>query len=154
MRNLDRPRLVTFARLQGAVCMLELAFERVLRPGVACEAHMIATVLRHPCSMCREQVRLLNLAFERVLGPDMARNLDVKTIDSFQGKELDVAIFSCVRGAAANAGANGATARTLLGALSCPCIGAVDEATAAAWRGALCAFAVSAVGLRQARDRS
>lgn len=60
---------------------------------------------------------MLRLAFERVLGPAVAAEVRINTIDSFQGKELDVVIFSCVRAASA---ASAASARSLLGAPPLP----------------------------------
>eukprot|EP00897_Mesotaenium_endlicherianum_P009227 jgi/Mesen1/8332/ME000046S07724 len=45
----------------------------------------------------KHQVKLLRTKFKEVLGPESAHHLDVNTIDGFQGREKDVAIFSCVR---------------------------------------------------------
>lgn len=45
----------------------------------------------------KQQVKLLREQFKRVLGPEMMQNLDINTIDGFQGREKDVVIFSCVR---------------------------------------------------------
>jgi senataxin len=56
---------------------------------------------------------MLRQAFEEVLGADMAREVKINTVDSFQGKEMDVVIFSCVRASPSDASG---TARSLLGA--------------------------------------
>lgn len=50
--------------------------------------------------MRREQARLLRRAFTEVLGA-VGAEVVVETIDSCQGREFDVVIFSCVRAAAA-----------------------------------------------------
>lgn len=43
------------------------------------------------------QVKLLQSCLKSALGADAARNVDVNTIDGFQGREKDVTFFSCVR---------------------------------------------------------
>ncbi|KAF5835698.1 AAA domain-containing protein [Dunaliella salina] len=45
----------------------------------------------------KAQVKLLREAFKTALGEEMARLVDVNTIDGFQGREKDVCFFSCVR---------------------------------------------------------
>ncbi|KAJ7547089.1 hypothetical protein O6H91_08G068600 [Diphasiastrum complanatum] len=45
----------------------------------------------------RQQVKLLRERFNDVLGADAARYIDINTVDGFQGREKDIAIFSCVR---------------------------------------------------------
>ncbi|RMZ53306.1 hypothetical protein APUTEX25_004794 [Auxenochlorella protothecoides] len=45
----------------------------------------------------KAQVSLLRRLFLAALGPDMAKTVDINTIDGFQGREKDVAIFSTVR---------------------------------------------------------
>eukprot|EP00967_Tisochrysis_lutea_P036571 scaffold44044_cov20-Tisochrysis_lutea.AAC.1 len=44
----------------------------------------------------KAQVKLLREAFKTALGEEMARLVDVNTIDGFQGREKDVCFFSCV----------------------------------------------------------
>jgi hypothetical protein len=53
-------------------------------------------------------------AFEEVLGPQIAAEVKIDTVDSFQGKQMDVVIMSCVRAAEDDAGSG--NARSLLGA--------------------------------------
>lgn len=60
----------------------------------------------------REQCRKLRQAFEEVLGKDIASEVKIDTVDSFQGKQVQVVIFSCVRAAASESTRN---ARALLG---------------------------------------
>jgi AAA domain len=36
-------------------------------------------------------------AFEEVLGANIAKEVKIDTVDSFQGKQMDVIIMSCVR---------------------------------------------------------
>ncbi|KAG0597404.1 hypothetical protein M758_UG335400 [Ceratodon purpureus] len=43
------------------------------------------------------QVKLLRQRFTEVLGKETARLVDINTVDGFQGREKDIAIFSCVR---------------------------------------------------------
>ncbi|XP_024537137.1 probable helicase MAGATAMA 3 [Selaginella moellendorffii] len=43
------------------------------------------------------QVTTLRTRFAEVLGKDAARLIDINTVDGFQGREKDIAIFSCVR---------------------------------------------------------
>ena len=43
------------------------------------------------------QVDLLRKLFKEYLGSDVNRELDINTVDGFQGREKDVIIFSCVR---------------------------------------------------------
>lgn len=45
----------------------------------------------------KQQVKLFRERFRDVLGVDGARLVDINTVDGFQGREKDVAIFSCVR---------------------------------------------------------
>lgn len=65
--------------------------------------------------MYRDQCKKLYTAFVHVLGQEKAREVSINTIDAFQGKEVDVAIMSCVR---ASGDPLGGDARSLLGA---PC---------------------------------
>lgn len=46
---------------------------------------------------CLAQVKLLRQKFGEALGPEAAKLVDINTIDGFQGREKDVAIFSAVR---------------------------------------------------------
>jgi len=46
----------------------------------------------------KAQVKLIRNKFITAMGKDVARIVDVNTIDGFQGREKDVAIFSAVRG--------------------------------------------------------
>ncbi|GAQ80554.1 P-loop containing nucleoside triphosphate hydrolases superfamily protein [Klebsormidium nitens] len=45
----------------------------------------------------KHQVMLARERFKAALGADVARSIDINTIDGFQGREKDVAIFSAVR---------------------------------------------------------
>jgi senataxin len=54
-----------------------------------------------------QQLSLLKRLFERALGPRWAAEVDVNTVDGFQGREKDIILFSCVR-SAGNAGGGGA----------------------------------------------
>lgn len=45
----------------------------------------------------KQQVKLLRERFRDVIGVEGARLVDINTVDGFQGREKDVAIFSCVR---------------------------------------------------------
>eukprot|EP00252_Welwitschia_mirabilis_P021527 TRINITY_DN5542_c0_g1_i1.p1 TRINITY_DN5542_c0_g1~~TRINITY_DN5542_c0_g1_i1.p1 ORF type:complete len:621 (+),score=147.92 TRINITY_DN5542_c0_g1_i1:2-1864(+) len=45
----------------------------------------------------KQQVKLIRERLKEVFGVEAARLIDVNTIDGFQGREKDVAIFSCVR---------------------------------------------------------
>ena len=45
----------------------------------------------------REQRALLRRTFQAVVGKAAAAEVMIETVDSFQGKQLDVIIFSCVR---------------------------------------------------------
>lgn len=45
----------------------------------------------------KQQVKLIRERLRDVVGVEAARLIDVNTIDGFQGREKDVAIFSCVR---------------------------------------------------------
>ena len=56
----------------------------------------------------RRQVESLRATFSAVAGPAAAAGVRIETVDAFQGKEVDVAILSCVRargGAGPEAGA-------------------------------------------------
>lgn len=53
-------------------------------------------------------------AFEEVLGESVAKEVKIDTVDSFQGKQMDVIIMSCVR-ASAGDHSNSSNARALLG---------------------------------------
>lgn len=57
-------------------------------------------------------------AFEEVLGESVAKEVKIDTVDSFQGKQMDVIIMSCVR-ASGGDHSNSSNARALLGALPC-----------------------------------
>ncbi len=46
-----------------------------------------------------QQALLLRRTFAKGIGNDYERNIEVNTIDSFQGREANVIIFSCVRAA-------------------------------------------------------
>ena len=46
----------------------------------------------------RSQTKCLTDTFFRLLGADVASEVKILTVDSCQGKQLDVVIFSCVRG--------------------------------------------------------
>ncbi|KAH8968926.1 hypothetical protein BDL97_02G009000 [Sphagnum fallax] len=66
--------------------------------------HMVATYpelksgpLVAVISPYKLQVKLLRQRFTEVLGKESARLVDINTVDGFQGREKDVAIFSCVR---------------------------------------------------------
>ncbi|MEW5304818.1 MAG: hypothetical protein WDW36_007402 [Sanguina aurantia] len=56
---------------------------------------------RSPCvaviSPYKAQVKLLKEKFKAALGEEIAKNVDINTIDGFQGREKDVVMFSCVR---------------------------------------------------------
>ncbi|GMG98866.1 hypothetical protein Nepgr_000706 [Nepenthes gracilis] len=45
----------------------------------------------------RHQVRLFRKRFEEIFGSGSEKVADINTVDGFQGREKDVAIFSCVR---------------------------------------------------------
>lgn len=45
----------------------------------------------------KAQVKLLRETFSKALGQARSREVDVNTIDGFQGREKDITIFSCVR---------------------------------------------------------
>ncbi|KAL9681514.1 hypothetical protein QQ045_013299 [Rhodiola kirilowii] len=45
----------------------------------------------------KHQVRLLRERFEEKYGKDYSKIVDINTVDGFQGREMVVAIFSCVR---------------------------------------------------------
>ncbi|MCO5576307.1 hypothetical protein L7F22_030116 [Adiantum nelumboides] len=45
----------------------------------------------------KQQVKLFRQRFRDVLGTEGAHVVDINTVDGFQGREKDVAIFSCVR---------------------------------------------------------
>ncbi|GLJ40367.1 hypothetical protein SUGI_0830590 [Cryptomeria japonica] len=45
----------------------------------------------------KQQVKLIRERIQLAIGNDAAKLIDVNTIDGFQGREKDVAIFSCVR---------------------------------------------------------
>jgi hypothetical protein len=49
------------------------------------------------CCRYKHQVMLARERFKATLGPEAARLIDINTIDGFQGREKDVAIFTCVR---------------------------------------------------------
>lgn len=52
----------------------------------------------------RSQTKCLTSTFLRLLGGAVASEVKIMTVDSFQGKQLDVVIFSCVRGSARASG--------------------------------------------------
>jgi hypothetical protein len=68
---------------------------------------------------CREQCKKLRTAFVAVLGQEKARDVSINTIDAFQGKEVDVAIMSCVR---ASGDPSLGDSRSLLGKPSQPAV--------------------------------
>jgi senataxin len=55
----------------------------------------------------RRQVDTLRSAFARLALPDGIAELRVETVDAFQGKEVDVAILSCVRARGGGGGGGG-----------------------------------------------
>ena len=61
---------------------------------------------------------MMRQAFVDVLGPATGNEVKIDTVDSFQGKEMHVIIFSCVR--ASQTAAAGASNRSVLGAFASP----------------------------------
>lgn len=68
-------------------------------------------------------------AFEEVLGENVAKEVKIDTVDSFQGKQMDVIIMSCVR-ASGGDHSSSSNARALLGVppiftayCAVPCLG-------------------------------
>jgi superfamily I DNA and/or RNA helicase len=59
-------------------------------------------------------------AFEEVLGPSIAKEVKIDTVDSFQGKQMDVIIMSCVR--ASGGDHSTSNKRALLGVLLSICV--------------------------------
>jgi senataxin len=62
----------------------------------------------------RRQVETLRATFGALAGPDAATRVTIETVDAFQGKEVDVAILSCVRARAPGGGAPGVAADAAL----------------------------------------
>eukprot|EP00884_Botryococcus_braunii_P008434 jgi/Botrbrau1/17592/Bobra.0166s0033.2 len=52
----------------------------------------------------KQQVEVLRRTFEQIAGPEVAAEVMIETVDSFQGKQLDVIILSCVRAEARASG--------------------------------------------------
>lgn len=45
----------------------------------------------------REQKALIQQTFQKICGSDSAKNVSINTIDSYQGRQVDIVILSCVR---------------------------------------------------------
>jgi senataxin len=79
----------------AAEAALALALARAFlaaAPSLAARHDGIAVV-----SPYRGQVAAIRALFEAELGPELARRIDVNTIDGFQGREREVVLFSVVR---------------------------------------------------------
>lgn len=50
----------------------------------------------------KAQVKLLRDLFTKALGEEGVKNVDINTIDGFQGREKDITLFSCVRSSLPN----------------------------------------------------
>eukprot|EP00741_Cyanophora_paradoxa_P002945 tig00000655_g2858.t1 len=50
----------------------------------------------------KQQVAELKKQFGKFLGPEVAEQIDINTVDGFQGREKDIILFSCVRSHAKN----------------------------------------------------
>jgi len=66
--------------------------------------HLRTTTAMAVISPYKSQVKLLKERFSAALGPETAKMVDINTIDGFQGREKDVAVFSAVRAKGRRAG--------------------------------------------------
>eukprot|EP00775_Hariotina_reticulata_P010999 gene10999-11153_t len=82
--------IVNRAEAEFVLCLYRHMLSNVgeLREGTA----SVAVI-----SPYKAQVSLLRKLFEQALGTEGAKQVDINTIDGFQGREKDVVIFSCVR---------------------------------------------------------
>lgn len=81
-----------FLQLQGALRAAAAARPRQAPPLPPTSVAVITPY--------REQRKALREAFRAVCGPEAAAQVSIETVDSFQGRQMDVVMLSCVRAGA------------------------------------------------------
>ena len=92
--------LSNYEEAEFAVC-LYLELRRAMEEAAASAAHRGAPLPSAPSvaviTPYREQKALLQKTFQSLCSPDVLKLVSIQTIDSYQGRQVDVVILSCVR---------------------------------------------------------